>query len=225
MRRYKKIKISPQLSFSILPSEKFTQNCNLPDISMRAITRINTIARQFSASSKILAPKILYEESARTVTVTLNREKQLNSLDMDMIFSLQNSVINWNVEDKFCAILFKGKGKAFCAGGDVVELLKAQENRQPEDPRPAVFKTFFRQEYIVDYELASMKPYQIALWDGYVMGGGAGISIHSKYRIATENTVFAMPEGKIGFFTDVAGGKFLSELKNNIGLYLGLTSA
>ena len=57
------------------------------------------------------------------------------------------------------------------------------------------------------------------------MGGGAGISVHAKYRIATENTVFAMPEGKIGFFTDVAGGKFLSQLENNIGMYLGLTSA
>lgn len=56
------------------------------------------------------------------------------------------------------------------------------------------------------------------------MGGGAGISMHSSYRIATENTVFAMPEGKIGFFTDVAGGKFLSELSDNIGYYLGLTS-
>merc|ERR1712032_1115380 len=197
----------------------------LPDTSMRALTRIKSIARQFSTSSKIAAPKILYEESARTVTVTLNREKQLNSLDMDMILSLQTSLINWNEEGKFCAILFKGKGKAFCAGGDVVELLKAKQNRQPEDPRPAVFKNFFRQEYKVDYGLASMSPHQIALWDGFVMGGGAGISVHSKYRIATENTVFAMPEGKIGFFTDVAGGKFLSQLENNIGMYLGLTSA
>lgn len=57
------------------------------------------------------------------------------------------------------------------------------------------------------------------------MGGGVGISIHSPITIATEKAVFAMPEAKIGFFTDVAGGWFLSKLRNSIGVYLGLTSA
>ena len=57
------------------------------------------------------------------------------------------------------------------------------------------------------------------------MGGGVGISIHSPITIATEKAVFAMPEAKIGFFTDVAGGWFFSKLRNNIGMYLGLTSA
>lgn len=54
------------------------------------------------------------------------------------------------------------------------------------------------------------------------MGGGVGISIHGNIRIATEKTLFAMPEAKIGFFTDVSGGYFLSRLRNNLGLYLGV---
>ena len=70
-----------------------------------------------------------------------------------------------------------------------------------------------------------MKPVQISCWDGIVMGGGVGISIHSPIRIATESSMFAMPEAKIGLFTDVAGGYFLSRLRKNIGLYLGLTGA
>lgn len=57
------------------------------------------------------------------------------------------------------------------------------------------------------------------------MGGGVGISVHAPIRIATENSVFAMPEARLGFFTDVAGGYFLSRLRSNIGLYLGLTGA
>lgn len=56
------------------------------------------------------------------------------------------------------------------------------------------------------------------------MGGGVGLTIHAPHRIATEKSVFAMPEAKIGFFTDVGGGFFLSKLKGNIGMYLGLTS-
>lgn len=61
--------------------------------------------------------------------------------------------------------------------------------------------------------------------DGIVMGGGVGVSIHAPIRIATEASVFAMPEAKIGFFTDVGGGYFLSRLRSNLGYYLGLTGA
>ena len=49
------------------------------------------------------------------------------------------------------------------------------------------------------------------------MGGGVGLSIYGDYRIATENTKFAMPETSIGFFPDVGGSFFLSRLNNNVG--------
>ena len=55
------------------------------------------------------------------------------------------------------------------------------------------------------------------------MGGGVGISIHSPFRIATEKTIFAMPENKLGFFTDVASGHVLSKLRNRLGYYIGVT--
>jgi len=38
-----------------------------------------------------------------------------------------------------------------------------------------------------------MKPIQIAFWNGYCMGGGVGLSINAPIRIATDNTLFAMP--------------------------------
>ena len=57
------------------------------------------------------------------------------------------------------------------------------------------------------------------------MGGGVGVSCHAPLRIATDSTVYAMPETGIGFFTDVGGSYFLSRVKGSVslGLYLGLT--
>ena len=55
------------------------------------------------------------------------------------------------------------------------------------------------------------------------MGAGAGISMHGKYRIATERTIFAMPETAIGFIADNGFYKFFEKLPDNIGLYMGLT--
>ena len=50
-----------------------------------------------------------------------------------------------------------------------------------------------RYEYLVAFTIAKMKPIQISFWNGVVMGGGVGVSINSPIRIATENTLFAMP--------------------------------
>lgn len=83
--------------------------------------------------------------------------------------------------------------------------------------------TFFREEFVLDYRLATLKPVLVSILNGVVMGGGVGISIHSPFKIATEKSIFAMPEAKLGFFTDVGGGYFLSRLRSNLGLYLGLT--
>lgn len=70
-----------------------------------------------------------------------------------------------------------------------------------------------------------MDSIQISLWNGIVMGGGVGVSAHAPIRIATNNTVYAMPETGIGFFCDVGGSYFLPRLHDNIssGLFLGIT--
>jgi enoyl-CoA hydratase/carnithine racemase len=147
--------------------------------------------------------------------VTLNNPKMLNCVNIEMVHELmaQLPIIN-----KAKAFWMEGAGaKAFCAGGDIKSLyLARQTNRKLLDE-------FFRDEFTLDYKLTKMKSLQISNWDGFVMGGGVGLSVFSPYRIATENTNFAMLESKIGFFTDVCGAYFLSRLRNNIGTYLGLT--
>jgi 3-hydroxyisobutyryl-CoA hydrolase len=81
---------------------------------------------------------------------------------------------------------------------------------------------FFKKEYKLDYLISSLKIPHISIISGYVMGGGVGVSVNGKYRIATETSLFSMPETQIGFFCDVGGSYFLSRL-DSFGMYLGLT--
>jgi enoyl-CoA hydratase len=61
--------------------------------------------------------------------------------------------------------------------------------------------------------------------DGITMGGGVGIALPAKFRVATENTRLAMPETGIGLFPDVGGGWHLPRLPGQSGLWLALTGA
>ncbi|MGQ0533990.1 MAG: enoyl-CoA hydratase/isomerase family protein, partial [Caulobacteraceae bacterium] len=65
----------------------------------------------------------------------------------------------------------------------------------------------------------------VALIDGVAMGGGVGISMPARFRIATENTTYAMPETGIGLFPDVGGGWYLPRKRGQIGIWLALTGA
>jgi 3-hydroxyisobutyryl-CoA hydrolase len=60
--------------------------------------------------------------------------------------------------------------------------------------------------------------------DTPLVGGGVGLAMHAPFRVATERTLFAMPETAIGYFTDVGSTYFLSRLDGHLGTYLGLTS-
>lgn len=148
--------------------------------------------------------------------ITLNRPKNLNALTCDMEASMALKIKEFSSNKNVQAILIKGSGnKAFCAGGDLRALY---ENGKSD----TIFE-FFKTEYQLVYQIANLgKPY-ISLLNGITMGAGAGISMHGKYRIATERTVFAMPETAIGFIADCGFYKFFQKLHDNISLFMGLT--
>lgn len=84
-------------------------------------------------------------------------------------------------------------------------------------------KEFFAEEYGLNYLIGTLKTPHVSFLDGVTMGGGVGLSVHGQFRIATENTLFAMPETGIGFFPDVGGSYFLPRLSGALGTYLALT--
>ncbi|XP_074556556.1 3-hydroxyisobutyryl-CoA hydrolase 1-like [Curcuma longa] len=84
---------------------------------------------------------------------------------------------------------------------------------------------FFWNEFSLNYLIATYRKPQVSILDGIVMGGGAGLSIHGRFRVATEKAIFAMPETSLGLFPDIGASYFLSRLPGSFGEYVGLTGA
>lgn len=165
--------------------------------------------------------EIIFERSGRLGRVVLNRPQALNALTLDQVHALDPQLRAWQDDDNVGAVIIEGAGdKAFCAGGDIRALYEAAKAGQMD-----YVASFYRDEYRLNRRIKTYdKPY-VALMDGIVMGGGVGVSVHGRYRVASERTLFAMPETGIGFFPDVGGAFFLPRCPGQIGLYLGLSGA
>ena len=130
--------------------------------------------------------------------------------------ALSAALAAWEADPEIKVVILKAEGRAFCAGGDILDVYKArQEGRQAVE--------FFADEYRLNVQIDRFRKPYVSLIDGICMGGGMGISVHGSHRVMTENAVFAMPEVGIGFFPDVGGSYVLPDLGSNFGMYLGLT--
>jgi 3-hydroxyisobutyryl-CoA hydrolase len=140
-----------------------------------------------------------------------------------MIRKIVPRLVEWEKSDLANVVVLKGAGpKALCAGGDVATLAELNQGGEEGWKKSAAY---FALEYKLDHYIATYKKPYIAFMDGITMGGGVGLSAHAPFRIATEKTIFAMPETGIGFFPDVGASFFLPRMNGSIGTYLALTSA
>lgn len=114
-------------------------------------------------------------------------------------------------------VIIKGAGgRSFCIGRDMTDIM--------ENPLSVTMERF-KNEYRSFYLIANYKKPLIALIDGICMGGACGFAMCGKFRIATERSTVAMPETSVGFFGASGSSYYLSRLRNNVGIYLGMTGA
>jgi len=154
--------------------------------------------------------------------ISLNRPKALHALTLDMCHAMTAALQEWAQDDSIEAIIIdhvEGT-RGFCAGGDIAFLRNSALNDGGVSGRK-----FFHDEYQLNHLLFTYPKPVVAFMDGITMGGGVGIAMPAKFRVATENTRFAMPETGIGLFPDVGGGWYLSRLGGRLGQFLALTGA
>ncbi|QEM82002.1 enoyl-CoA hydratase/isomerase family protein [Halomonas binhaiensis] len=177
-------------------------------------------------------PVVVFEERAtadggRIGLATLNASRSLNALSLEMIQLLDTRLRQWAEDPAIHAVWLDGAGdKAFCAGGDVVSLVKALKQEEDEGGvRGRHAQEYFTHEYRLDYLLHTY-PKPVLVWaDGIVMGGGLGLTAGANHRLVTETTRVAMPEITIGLYPDIGASWFLNRMLPGIGAYLGLTGA
>uniref|UniRef100_A0A8C7Y961 3-hydroxyisobutyryl-CoA hydrolase n=1 Tax=Oryzias sinensis TaxID=183150 RepID=A0A8C7Y961_9TELE len=183
---------------------------------LRSIHRLQRIQAHMMSSHG--EPEVLLDKVGRAGVITMNRPKVLNALNLTMIRQILPQLKKWENDAETDIVIIKGAGgKAFCAGGDIRAVTEAGKVGD------SLAQDFFREEYTLNNTIGSFKKPYIAFIGGITMGGGVGLSVHGRFRVATEKTLFAMPETAIGLFPDVGGGYFLPRLQGKLGLFLALT--
>ncbi len=165
-------------------------------------------------------PEVLVSVEGRVGRLRLNRPKALGALTSNMVALMTSALLAWRDDEAVHTVLIDHAGeRGFCAGGDI-RFLADSAKIGGEGAR-----RFFYTEYQLNHLLMVYPKTVVAIMDGITMGGGVGIALPARYRIATERTTFAMPETGIGLFPDVGGGWHLSRLHGAVGVWLALTGA
>lgn len=180
--------------------------------------------------------EVLFSVQGRVGVMTLNRPRVLNTLNLSMIREISKTLKDWAQDKRIGFVMIEGAGeKAFCAGGDIRSVYlarleehmtaKEQETLSSKQGGRAYMDAIFREEYQMNYLISQFPKPIISLIHGICMGGGMGLSIHGSHRIVTDDTIMAMPETSIGYFTDVGASYFLNQLPGKIGMMMGITGA
>lgn len=166
----------------------------------------------------ITTDQVILEVKNHIGWIKQNRLSALNALSLEMIETITSTLIKWkNNEDVYLIYLSSNHPKSFCAGGDVKSLYEHSVKGNVVYP-----KTYLSKQYTMDYIIQTYPKPVLTFMDGYVFGGGVGLSIGSSHVVVSERVKLAMPETKIGFFPDVGASYFLNQLPNEVGRYIGI---
>jgi enoyl-CoA hydratase len=167
-----------------------------------------------------VTPDLIVATQRQIGRIRLNRPAALHALTTDMCDGIMEALTAFEADDSIKAIVFDhSEGRGFCAGGDIRMLADSMKGDG------VAARKFFHTEYRMNHRMFTYAKPTVAIMDGITMGGGVGIALPCRYRVATESTRFAMPETGIGLFPDVGGGWYLPRLPGRVGVFLGVTGA
>ncbi len=143
----------------------------------------------------VILTEVRGEGARRTALVTLNRPKQLNALDNELMDQLGAALLAFDRDDSIGCIVVTGSAKAFAAGADIAAMAK-------KTYAEAIAENFIGRNW--ETVLGVRKPV-IAAVAGFALGGGCELAMMCDFIIAADNAKFGQPEIKIGIMPGAGG--------------------
>ncbi len=150
---------------------------------------------------------ILFDIEENIATLTLNRPEAMNALNPQLGEDLVDAVTRCRSDANVRAVVLKGAGRAFCAGGD----LKAFSGFLQDDP-VAAFRTLAMRLHAGIIEIRHMEKPVIAQVHGVAAGAGMSIALACDLTIAAESAQFIMAYSRIGLSPDGSSTYFIPRL-------------
>ena len=134
-------------------------------------------------------------EGGQVGVITLNRPKQLNALNSQLMVELGQALKAFDADPAIGCMVITGSEKSFAAGADIGAMASYS------------FADVYRDDYITrDWEtIRSIRKPVIAAVSGFALGGGCELAMMCDFIIAADNAKFGQPEIKLGVIPGAGG--------------------
>jgi 2-(1,2-epoxy-1,2-dihydrophenyl)acetyl-CoA isomerase len=144
---------------------------------------------------------VLTQQNGEILEIILNRPEAYNALNLDVMVMLSDTLASAATDDSIKGILITGKGKAFCAGGDLKWI-----SQQTSDASSTLHK-LAPQFHIAITEIRRMSKPVVAAINGIAAGGGFSLALACDFRVMAESAVLRQAYTSSGLSID-GGGTF-----------------
>ena len=134
-------------------------------------------------------------EAGKVGIVTLNRPKQLNALNDQLMDELGHALQAFDADEKIGCMVITGSEKAFAAGADIGAMANYS------------FADVYKGDYIGRNweQIRGIRKPVIAAVSGFALGGGCELAMMCDFIIAADNAKFGQPEIKLGVIPGAGG--------------------
>ena len=150
---------------------------------------------------------VTYHRDGHVGFITLNRPEKRNALNPAVWGSLDSAIGLAEEDGDVRVVILQGEGKSFCAGLDLSpeNELFSVVGMDPTASQKVEFFREVRKTQDIHTRLELLQRPTIAIIQGHCLGAGLELALCCDIRLCSSETLFALPEAKLGFITDVGG--------------------